>query len=130
MKELRYLRAGALLMLLLGLARGIGGLMLMTRGAMPDPKIRAGGAEIVATAVVLLLLGLSLVVSAAGVFRRQRLAWLVGAVLTVAFVLGGVVNGFVLYGRPQMAGTLGNLVVAAAIILCLWRGRPALGEDE
>ena len=130
MTPLRYLRAGAALMLLLGLARGIGGMMLMVGGAKPDPEIRAGGTEIVATAAVLMLLGLSLAVASAGVFRRQRMAWLVGAVLTVAFVLGGVVNGFVLYGRPRAIGTLGNLVVAAAIILCLWRGRPALGEDE
>lgn len=130
MREVRYLRLGALLMLLLGLARGLGGMMLMVGSAKPDPKIRAGGTEIVATAAALMLLGLALAVTSAGVFRRQRMAWLVGAVLTVAFVLGGVVNGIVLYGRPQVAGTLGNLVVAAAIILCLWRGRPALGEDE
>ncbi len=126
----RWLLAGATLMLLLGLARGIGGMMLMVGTATPDPKIRAGGTEIAATAAALMLLGLALAVTSAGVFRRQRMAWLVGAVLTVGFVLGGVVNGIVLYGRPRVAGTLGNLVVAAAIILCLWQGRPALGDDE
>lgn len=130
MTELRYLRAGAVLMLLLGLARGIGGMMLMTGGAKPDPAIRAGTTEVVATAAALMLLGIALAVTAVSVLQRGRLAWVMGCVLTVAFVLGGLVNGIVLYGRPQLAGTLGNLVVAAAIIACLWRGRPALSMDE
>ena len=123
------LRLGAILMLLLGLARGIGGLLLLTRGAGADAKIRAGGTGVAATAAALMLLGAALAVTGAGVLQRGRLAWVMGCVLTVAFVLGGIVNGIVLYGRPQAGGSLANVVVAAVILVCMWRGRPALGDD-
>lgn len=41
----------------------------------------------------------------------------------VAFVIGGLVNGIVLLGRPTVLGTLGNSVAGASIVLLTVSGR-------
>lgn len=128
MKQQRFLLAGGVLMVLLGLARGAGGVALVARGGAVDPKIHAVGAAVAAAGASLLLLGLLLVVTGVGVVMRRRASWVLGALATVAFVLGGAVNGTVLYGRPAAAGTAINLAAAAAIIACLLAGRGALGD--
>lgn len=125
----QYLTAGGILMIIVGLARGAGGAALLARGGAADPAIKAGSATVFGAALSLLLLAMLLVVTGVGVLRRRRASWLVGAVGTVAFVLGGAFNGFALYGRPQVAGTAGNVAAAAMIIMCLMLGRGAL-EDR
>lgn len=126
MSPTRYLRLGGALMVLLGLARGTGGALLLARGGMVDANIHAGKAAVVSVGLSLTLLAVLLVVAGVGVIRLRRLSWLVGAVATIAFVLGGLMNGTVLYGRPGGAGTAINVLAAAAIIACLWMGRGAL----
>ena len=121
-----YLIIGSVLMILLGLARGLGGLALLTQGAAADPNIQATGSAVSTVGVVLLLLGLALVAAAIGVCRRLHSFWLVGVICTVAFVADGAINGYVLYGRPGAQGTIVNVVAAALILTCLLLGKSAL----
>ncbi|MBC8426589.1 hypothetical protein H8E07_20935 [bacterium] len=126
MPRSRYLIIAGFLMISLGLARGAGGLVLLTQGAAADPNIQATDTAVSTAGVVLLLLGLALIVAAIGVFRRLRPFWLVGLVCTVSFVVDGAINGFVLYGSPRDKGTIVNVVAAALILACLLLGRSAL----
>ncbi len=126
MAKRRYLIVGGVLMVLLGLARGAGGLVLLLRGAATDPNIRASASGVAGVGVALSLLGLVLIVAAVGVLRRNRRLWLVGMASTVAFVIDGAINGYVLYGRPGIGGTLANGIAAALILACLLAGRRAL----
>lgn len=126
-KHQRFLQAAGVMMVLLGAARGAGGVVLVARGGAADPKIQAAGAAVVSAGASLLLLGALLVVAGVGTFMRRRTAWVLGALATIAFVMGGAVNGTVLYGKPAVMGTAINVVAAAAIIACLLAGRGALG---
>ncbi len=121
-----FLHLGSALMALLGLLRGAGGVTLLRQGAAADPKIHAPGAAVTAAGLGLVVLGAAQVVAAAGVLRRSRTAWLAGIVLTLAFVMSGILNGMALYGRPLVGGTVANVAAAAVIIGCLGRGRGAL----
>ena len=121
-----YLIIGGVLMILLGLARGLGGLALLTHGAAADPKIQATDSAVSTVGVILLLLGLALIAAAVGVFRRLHSFWFVGVICTVAFVADGAINGFVLYGRPGGQGTIVNVIAAALILACLLLGKNAL----
>ncbi len=125
-KHQRFLLAAGVMMVLLGAARGAGGVALVAKGGAADPKIQAAGAAVVSAGASLLLLGALLVVSGVGVIMRRRTAWVLGALATIAFVMGGAVNGTVLYGKPSVTGTAINVVAAAAIIACLLAGRGAL----
>lgn len=128
MNPRRVLNLGAVLMILLGLARSAGGLVLLSQGAGTDPDIRASDATCTAAGGFLLALGAGLIVSAVGVLRRHRRSWLLGIVLTVAFVVDGAVNGYFLYGRPGDQGTVVNVFAAALILTCLFAGARALGD--
>lgn len=50
------------------------------------------------------------------------------AVGVVAFWLGGIINGFLLYGAPQISGQIVNIVVAAVILLCPYRWSVCRGK--
>lgn len=121
-----FLTIGGVLMAGLGLLRGAGGVALLARGAALDERIHASGATVVTAGLTLVVLGVALVGAAIGVLRRSRLAWLAGILLTLAFVMGGILNGMALYGRPAAAGTLANVAAAALIIGSLWLGRREL----
>lgn len=122
----RMLMAGGTLMVLLGLARGAGGVVLLMRGTAADPKIHASAAAVSAVGAGLALLGLVLVVGAVGVFRRARWGWVTGIAGSLAFIVDGAINGFILYGNPTDRGTIANLAVAGLIVMCLGQGRSAL----
>ena len=126
MKRRGFLLTGAVLMILLGVARGSGGAILLLRGPATDSGIRASPSSALFLGMLLLVIALGLVVVAIGVLRGSRRGWLGGAWLVIAFVLDGMLNGYVLYGRPGAGGTLANLAVAALILLCLYFGRGAL----
>jgi hypothetical protein len=121
-----FLIIGGVLMGALGLLRGAGGVALLARGAALDDRIHAAGATVVAAGVTLVVLGAALVGAAVGVLRHNRLAWLAGILLTLAFVMGGVLNGMALYGKPGTGETIANVAAAAVIIGCLLLGRRAL----
>jgi hypothetical protein len=122
----RALDTGGVLLILLALARGAGGMVLLARG----------GAAVEATGVAsrtAALLGAGLLVVAAAAFaagaavlRRHRWGWRLGITAAIAFVLDGVLNGFVLFGHPGAGGTAGNALAAGVILACLWAGRGAL----
>ncbi len=126
MQKQLFLIVGSVLMILLGLARGVGGFVLLTKGAATDPNIQATGSAVSTVGIFLLVLGLALVVAAVGVLRRRYSFWLVGAICTVAFVVDGVINGYVLYGQPGDQGTIVNVIAAAFILACLLFGKDAL----
>ena len=127
MGERVVLLIGGCLMALLGLARGAGGLALLVRGASVDPKIHAPATAVTVVGLGLVVVGLLLVVAAIGVLRHRRTSWSLGLWSVILFVIGGAVNGTVLYGRPGGQGTIANVVVAGVIAACLHLGKRALG---
>jgi hypothetical protein len=117
---------GGVLMACLGLARGAGGMILLMRGSTADPAIQATGTVVQLVGAFLLLLGLALVVSSAGVLVRRPVFWLAGIICTIAFVVDGAINGYLLYGKPGDKGTVVNVIVAALVVICLSVGKSAL----
>jgi hypothetical protein len=116
-------RIGAALLALLGLARGLGGAFMLHGGA------RTAGANLRTDAPVgwigagLVLVGVLSLGAGFMALRRTRSAlWVGGAVLTL-FVVGGLVNGTLLYSSPRPAGVLGNFLYALLTMVMLWRGR-------
>jgi len=118
--------AGATLLLLLGLARGFGGVMLLVRGPALVPVTRATRDETNLLALGLFVVAyLAIWAGLAAFFRRSysvRLAY----VAVVLFVAGGVLNGLVLYGSPRPAGVAGNVAVALVIALLAFAGRRSI----
>jgi hypothetical protein len=110
-------KVAAFLLALLGIARGAGGLLLLTRGraAMPealadDVSMRVMGAGLVAVACLAWTAAWRLWHG-----ERSGKRYMVAAL--ALFVCGGLVNGALLFGNPTDKGTLVNLAVATVILL-------------
>ena len=110
-------------MILLGLARGIGGVILLIRGKETLPDIIASDMIVQSLALGLILIGILEIISAIGILFIKRAFWILGIAITIAFVIDGAVNGHLLFGKPGDLGTLANLTVAIVIISCLYIGR-------
>ncbi len=121
---------GAVLMILLGLARGIGGLVLFIQGTNTLPDIIASENVIRILAIGLISIGLLEIISAIGVFRLRHAFRRLGIAVTVAFVIDGAINGYFLFGKPGDLGTIVNSIVAIVIISCLFIGRGAFGNSR
>ena len=101
---------GAIVGLLTGIGRGIGGLTLLS-GTSLNLMLGIG----------LILIAGWLVLSAIGLIIKQdrvRKKWLTAGI--ILFWIDGLVNGFILYGSPQLAGQIINLIIVAVVLVCLW----------
>jgi len=120
------LRAAAVLLLLVGVARTLGGIALMLHGRAADPAIVAAPSTVLLLGAILTAIGTLGVLCGIGVWRRDRPAWIGGLVFAPLFLLDGVVNGWLLFGAPRPIGTLSNAVVAAVMLALLIPGRTLL----
>lgn len=102
---------GGILAVLVGILRGIGGLTLV---CSPQSAMHLGiGLGLLIVSAWLLIAGLGYII------RRDnqwRLWLIVGLIL---FWIDGLVNGFLLFGSPQISGQIINLGCVVGICTCL-----------
>jgi hypothetical protein len=124
--SLLRLRIAAILLLILALARGAGGVVLLTPGRAPIPGSTASRATEVGLGAGLVAVALLGMVAGWQLLRRRSRAFSLTICALAAFLAGGLMNGALLFGRPTDEGTMVNSVAAAAIFLFLWTGRREL----
>ncbi len=122
------LRAGAALLVLVGAARSLGGIILILHGRAADPAILAGPSTVLLLGAILAAVGVLGILSGIGAWRRNRLAWIGGIGFSLLFVLDGLLNGWLLFGAPRPIGTLSNAIVVAVTLALLVPGRRALSH--
>lgn len=119
------LLVAAVLLALLALARGAGGVVLLLQGGAEVPDSRASAGEVVGIGCGLLVVAALGLVAAWQLARRRPRSPLLALAALAAFVVGGLINGALLFGRPTDRGTIANLIVAAIIGALAWAGRGA-----
>jgi len=115
----------AISLLLLGLARGLGGVALVANGAGVDTGITGTPAAVRFSGLTLCVVAGLAIVAGAGVWTRRRWgAWL-GIVTSVLFFVDGLLTGTLLYGAPRASGTVVNAIIALGLVALLFLGRGA-----
>ena len=123
-----YLYIAASLMFIIAILRGLGGLLLL-KGAdtLAGEKIdlwksTVGGVDLLIVALLLILSSCLLI------FKRNKTAWILSWVSLCLFIIGGIVNGFLLFGKPQIDGQIVNwsISILAGVFLAL--GKKDLAE--
>ena len=109
----------SILMIILGLARGIGGIILLLEGKSTLPDIKTNETVLIFLAVGLIIIGVMEIITAVGIYLLKKKFWLLGIIITVLFVIDGAINGYFLFGRPGAQGTVVNLIAAIIIITFL-----------
>jgi len=123
MKIHNWTMTGAVLMILLGIARGFGGISLLVQGAGTAPGIIADEGTVRILAIGLIVTALLLIASAAGIIRSKGRFRQIGIAAALVFLIDSIVNGIFLYGGPRREGIVMNALTAAVIIVCLRIGR-------
>lgn len=120
------LTIASFLMIIVGLLRGMGGLALLTDRENLDVgfPLTASSGEMDAAAYSLLAVCCLLVFSGLSLtIRRVRVTWLLSWASMLLFLVGGAVNGFLLFGHPLATGQWINLGICCIIGICLFIGK-------
>lgn len=120
------LTIASFLMIIVGLLRGMGGLALLSDGKDLDLDypVTASPQGLDAAAYSLLIVCLLLIFSGLALtIRRIRPIWLLSWISVLLFLIGGAVNGFLLFGHPLGSGQLINLAISCVIGACLFIGK-------
>ena len=100
---------GAILAYIVGIARIAGGVISISSST--------SGTE-TGVGIVLILVGLFILFSMTMLLIKRSMFWFMMMALSVIlFWLDGLVNGFLLFGHPQMSGQIINLCCVMAILM-------------
>ena len=121
-----YLYMAGSLMIIVGLLRGFGGFLSLTNGVETVNENTVTWKTTVAGSG-LLLVALLLIVSACLLFiKRNKTAWIVSWISICLFIIGGLVNGFLLFGKPQIDGQIINWSICVLTGSLLLFGKKAI----
>jgi len=116
---------GSTLMIILAIARFIGGLVLIIEGTNLelDQRMIASSNEAKMVGIGLILVSIILVRSAIGMLKSNYFYWKIGLFAIILFILDGLINGFILFGQPLEKGTIINITASVIIVLAMLIGR-------
>ncbi len=103
---------GPAIAIFVGVARGAGAVILFSddQGA----NARWAGTLLAVISLWLIVAGIVFLV------KKTHAARNVLAAGMVAFWIGGIVNGFLLYGAPQLSGQIINIILTASVLVCVY----------
>ena len=133
MKKKYWLLIAAILMMLVGASRFTGGMALMAEGRSLDTAepIIASRVDMGLVAMGLYAIGLLLVAAAAILLaKRTKLSWRICWATLILFLLGGFLNGTILFGHPLDPGQVSNVIAVIVIGAFLFLGRQGLKTGD
>ena len=114
-------------MIIIGLLRGVGGIVLFMNGnqLQIDAPIIATNFEINLIAVGLLLICVLLIIAAINlIITYSRKSWIYCWIVLILFLLDGLLNGYLLFGHPLDQGQRINFIAATVSGVLLLLGKP------
>ncbi len=100
---------GAVLAYIVGIARIAGGIISISSSISATENW---------VGIVLIAVGLFILLSTSMLLIKRTMFWFMMVALSVIlFWLDGLVNGFLLYGHPQMSGQIINICCVMAILM-------------
>lgn len=103
---------GGVLAAIVGVARGVGGVSLLIHPESTSMLLVGCGLLIIA--VLLLVSGIFYAVKRSIPTRKSL------TVASILFWIDGIINGFILFGSPQLSGQIINLILVILILVCIW----------
>ncbi len=129
MKGKVYFIIASVLMALVGLLRGTGGILLLLQGNKVAVEPPIASSDIVAKlcgvgliVVMLILLYAAYTLSK----KRSYFSWKLSWIGIVIFLLGGLINGFLMFGNPFVQDQIINFSASILIALFLILGKKGI----
>jgi len=124
-----YLVIASILMIIVGIFRGIGGLLLIIHGNNVNTglEISASSNQTTILGIVLIIVLILFLLSGFFLLKDQsKTSWNLSWIAIIFFILGGLLNGFILFGAPKIQGQIINIIVSILIGTNLILGKKAL----
>lgn len=118
MKKIHFQIIGTLLAIFVGIVRAYGGFFLLR--AHNDSTELGVGIALAIIGAFLIIAGICFLINMSQINSNPKLFCKILTIGIIAFWIDGIINGFLLYGSPQVAGQIINTTLTAVIILCLW----------
>lgn len=125
--------AAVILLILLGLLRGSGGMFLLIKQAQlqTDNPIVASNFQIVLVGIGLLMVGVLFILAAINLIRNYSYrSWLFSWIVLIISFLDGLINGYLLFGKPLDQGQRINIIAVIVVGIFLFLGKPALNSER
>ncbi len=119
-----YLTIGGSLIILLGVGCGVGAYALWNGAPKSWPDVVGSETAVQRTSRGLAAVSIMLLLSGVATVLQIRWACEAGAIATVAFVAGGFLGNYVVFGDLRPKHTVTNVLLGAAILWLLWQGYP------
>jgi hypothetical protein len=129
MKRKFWLYIASVLLIILGLLRGIGGFFLLVYGknTQLDQPITASATQIRLVGLALILVFFLAILSSLLVIAyRSRVGWVLSWISLILFVAVGIVSGYVMFAHPLIQDQVINFSLAILIGLFFELGKKAL----
>jgi hypothetical protein len=129
MKRRIYITMASVLMILVGILRGIGGIILLINGNNLDvePKIMASDLISRICGIELITLFFIFLVASLKLLKNKSLSgWNLAWIGLFIFIFGGLINGYLLFGTPFVQDQIINFVASILIATCLIFGKKSL----
>jgi hypothetical protein len=129
----RYLITASIIMIFVGILRGIGGILLILNGnnVNAGQAISASKSEAQLLGIGLIVVFLLFLVAAFLIFnRKNRIGLIISWIAVAAFLSGGIINGFVLFSKPIVQGQIFNLIAALIIAVNLILGKVSINKNQ
>jgi hypothetical protein len=118
-KKLKFIvNAAAVLMLILGLVRGAGCAALFG-GAASAEIANVAHVKVLIAGICLAIVSILLIVSSVLLLRRNRFALKLSFASIALFLIFGLTNSFLLFGKPFLADQIVWLTAAAVVVVLL-----------
>ena len=129
MNKKHALIIAAVLTTIIGVLRALGGIALFIKGNALDTEIPvvASESQMYSVTIGLLVIGVLFVIASVNLIRNySKKSWVISWIILFLFIVGGLINGFVLFGHPIDQGQKINIIVVIIIGLFLMLGKSAL----
>ena len=125
MKSRVFIIIAAVLMLLAGVLRGTGGVLLLLNGNNidVDPPITASSTVARICGLDLIFIYNNFLTSAVHLFKNKKIGWVLSWFGLIYFIIGGLVNGYLLFNTPFVQDQIINYSASAVIAAFLVLGR-------
>lgn len=118
MKRIPLLIIGSMLALLIGIARAFGGFTLLSSHANTTEV--GVGAGLLTVGTWLIIFAIVFLINMSQKNPRPRIFIKALSAGMAAFWIDGIINGFLLFGAPQLSCQIINTALLIIVIACLW----------
>lgn len=118
------------LIFLLGITRGIGGIINLLNDENTLESLNNSITSLAFLIVGFIVLSAAAFITAIAIFEHNKKYLLSGILLTIIFVVSGAVNRNFLYDEITILDTIINIIVAVIIISLLMLGKRTLDKNE